>query len=161
MPAANTRMARKTPNRLPSANMAEVETQKGVDPKTGEFLGTGRRKSATARVRIKPGSGQMTVNHRPLDRYFPIETHRIIINEPFTVTENAEKFDVRVNVSGGGISGQADAIRLGISRALLVYEAELRPTLKAEGMLKRNALVRERKKYGQPGARKRFQYSKR
>ena len=141
--------------------MAEAETQKGVDPKTGEFLGTGRRKSATARVRIKPGSGQMTINHRPLESYFPVETHRIIITEPFTATENAEKFDVRVNVTGGGISGQADAIRLGISRALLVHDAQLRPTLKAEGMLTRNSLVRERKKYGQPGARKRFQYSKR
>ncbi len=132
-----------------------------TDPNTGEFLGTGRRKSATARVRIKPGDGKMTINHRAAENYFPIDTHRMIINEPFTVTENIEKFDVRVNVHGGGISGQADAIRLGISRALLVYNADLRPTLKAEGLLTRNSYVRERKKYGQPGARKRFQYSKR
>ena len=132
-----------------------------TDPNTGEFLGTGRRKSATARVRIKPGDGKMTINRRDAENYFPIETHRMIINEPFTVTENNEKFDVRVNVHGGGISGQADAIRLGISRALLVYNADLRPTLKAEGLLTRNSYVRERKKYGQPGARKRFQYSKR
>lgn len=132
-----------------------------TDPNTGEFLGTGRRKSATARVRIKPGEGKMTINRRAAENYFPIETHRMIINEPFTVTENNEKFDVRVNVHGGGISGQADAIRLGISRALLVYNADLRPTLKAEGLLTRNSYVRERKKYGQPGARKRFQYSKR
>ena len=132
-----------------------------TDPNTGEFLGTGRRKSATARVRIKPGDGKMTINRRAAENYFPIETHRMIINEPFTVTENNEKFDVRVNVHGGGISGQADAIRLGISRALLVYNADLRPTLKAEGLLTRNSYVRERKKYGQPGARKRFQYSKR
>ena len=132
-----------------------------TDPNTGEFLGTGRRKSATARVRIKPGDGKMTINRRDAENYFPIETHRMIINEPFTVTENNEKFDMRVNVHGGGISGQADAIRLGISRALLVYNADLRPTLKAEGLLTRNSYVRERKKYGQPGARKRFQYSKR
>jgi small subunit ribosomal protein S9 len=132
-----------------------------TDPNTGEFLGTGRRKSATARVRIKPGDGKMTINRRAAENYFPIDTHRMIINEPFTVTENTEKFDVRVNVQGGGISGQADAIRLGISRALLVYNADLRPTLKAEGLLTRNSYVRERKKYGQPGARKRFQYSKR
>ncbi len=132
-----------------------------TDPNTGEFLGTGRRKSATARVRIKPGDGKMTINRRAAENYFPIDTHRMIINEPFTVTENNEKFDVRVNVHGGGISGQADAIRLGISRALLVYNADLRPTLKAEGLLTRNSYVRERKKSGQPGARKRFQYSKR
>ena len=132
-----------------------------TDPNTGEFLGTGRRKRATARVRIKPGDGKMIINRRPVENYFPVETHRIIINEPFTVTENNEKFDVRINVHGGGISGQADAIRLGISRALLIYDADLRPTLKAEGLLTRNSYVRERKKYGQPGARKRFQYSKR
>ena len=132
-----------------------------TDPNTGEFLGTGRRKSATARVRIKPGDGKMTINHRAAENYFPIDTHRMIINEPFTVTENIEKFDVRVNVHGGGVTGQADAIRLGISRTLLIYNADLRPTLKAEGLLTRNSYVRERKKYGQPGARKRFQYSKR
>ena len=85
----------------------------------------------------------------------------MIINEPFVVSENSEKFDVRVNVQGGGITGQANAISLGISRALLEYDAELRPTLKAEGLLTRDARVRERKKYGQPGARKHFQYSKR
>ena len=132
-----------------------------TDPNTAEFLGTGRRKRATARVRIKPGDGKMTINRRTAENYFPIDTHRMIINEPFAVTENNEKFDVRVNVHGGGISGQADAIRLGISRALLIYNADLRPTPKAEGLLTRNSYVRERKKYGQPGARKRFQYSKR
>ena len=131
------------------------------DAITGEFLGTGRRKCATARVRIKPGSGKIVVNRRAVDQYFPIEEHRMIINEPFVVSENSEKFDVRVNVQGGGITGQADAISLGISRALLEYDAELRPTLKAEGLLTRDARVRERKKYGQPGARKHFQYSKR
>ena len=132
-----------------------------VDEKTGELLGTGRRKSATARVRIKPGSGKITVNHRNVETYFPIDEHRMIINEPFQTTENSEKFDVRVNVQGGGTAGQAEAIRLGIARALLLHDAELRPTLKAEGLLTRDSRVKERKKYGQPGARKRFQYSKR
>ena len=132
-----------------------------VDEKTGELLGTGRRKSATARVRIKPGSGKITVNHRNVETYFPIDEHRMIINEPFQTTENSEKFDVRVNVQGGGTAGQAEAIRLGIARALLLHNAELRPTLKAEGLLTRDSRVRERKKPGQPGARKNFQFSKR
>ena len=132
-----------------------------VDEKTGELLGTGRRKSATARVRIKPGSGKITVNHRNVETYFPIDEHRMIINEPFQTTENSEKFDVRVNVQGGGTAGQAEAIRLGIARALLLHDAELRPTLKAEGLLTRDSRVRERKKPGQPGARKHFQFSKR
>ena len=132
-----------------------------VDEKTGELLGTGRRKSATARVRIKPGSGKITVNHRNVETYFPIDEHRMIINEPFQVTENAEKFDVRVNVQGGGTAGQAEAIRLGISRALLLHDAELRAALKAEGLLTRDSRVRDRKKPGQPGARKNFQFSKR
>ena len=132
-----------------------------VDEKTGELLGTGRRKSATARVRIKPGSGKITVNHRNVETYFPIDEHRMIVNDPFQTTENSEKFDVRVNVQGGGIAGQAEAIRLGIARALLLHDAELRPALKAEGLLTRDSRVRERKKPGQPGARKNFQFSKR
>lgn len=132
-----------------------------VDEKTGELLGTGRRKSATARVRIKPGSGKITVNHRNVETYFPIDEHRMIINEPFQTTENSEKFDVRVNVQGGGTAGQAEAIRLGIARALLLHDADLRPALKAEGLLTRDSRVRERKKPGQPGARKNFQFSKR
>ena len=132
-----------------------------TDPNTGEFLGTGRRKSATARVRIKPGDGKMTINHRAAENYFPIDTHRMIINEPFTVTENIEKFDVRVNVHGGGVTGQADAIRLGISRALLVADVNLRSRLKRAGLLTRDAREKERKKYGLAGARKRFQFSKR
>ncbi len=132
-----------------------------TDAKTGELLGTGRRKSATARVRIKSGSGKITVNRRAAENYFPIDEHRTIINEPFVVTENVEKFDVRVNVAGGGTAGQAEAIRLGISRALLEHDAELRVSLKAEGLLARDSRVRERKKPGQPGARKHFQFSKR
>ena len=132
-----------------------------TDAKTGELLETGRRKSATARVRIKSGSGKITVNRRAAENYFPIDEHRTIINEPFVVTENVEKFDVRVNVAGGGTAGQAEAIRLGISRALLEHDAELRVSLKAEGLLARDSRVRERKKPGQPGARKHFQFSKR
>ena len=132
-----------------------------ADANTGELLGTGRRKSATARVRIKSGSGKITINRRAAENYFPIDEHRTIINEPFVVTENVEKFDVRVNVAGGGTAGQAEAIRLGISRALLEHDAELRVALKAEGLLSRDSRVRERKKPGQPGARKHFQFSKR
>mgnify|MGYP003956648679 CR=1 FL=1 len=131
------------------------------DAITREFLGTGRRKCATARVRIKPGNGKITINRRAIEEYFPIEEHRMIIIEPFVTSENNEKFDVRVNVQGGGIAGQANAISLGISRALLEHDGELRPALKAEGLLTRDSRVRERKKYGQPGARKHFQYSKR
>ena len=131
------------------------------DEKTGEYLGTGRRKSATARVRIKPGNGKITINHRAFESYFPVEEHRMVVNEPFVATENSEKFDVLVNVTGGGQAGQASAVRLGIARALLEVDGELRPTLKAEGLLTRDSRVKERKKYGQPGARKRFQYSKR
>ena len=131
------------------------------DEKTGEFLGTGRRKRATARVRLKPGNGKITVNKRPFEAYFPVEEHRLVVGEPFVATENVEKFDVRVNVHGGGQQGQAGAVRLGIARALLEFDAELRPTLKAEGLLTRDARVRERKKPGQPGARKHFQFSKR
>ncbi len=132
-----------------------------ADAKTGELLGTGRRKCATARVRIKSGSGKIIVNRRTAENYFPIDEHRMIINEPFTVTENVKKFDVRVNVAGGGAAGQAEAIRLGISRALLEHDSELRASLKAEGLLTRDSRVRERKKPGQPGARKHFQFSKR
>jgi small subunit ribosomal protein S9 len=131
------------------------------DAITKEFLGTGRRKCATARVRIKLGNGKITINRRAIEEYFPIEEHRMIINEPFVASENIEKFDVRVSVQGGGIAGQANAISLGISRALLEHDSELRPALKAEGLLTRDSRVRERKKYGQPGARKHFQYSKR
>ena len=132
-----------------------------ADPKVQEFLGTGRRKTAVARVRMAAGSGKITVNNRPFENYFPIENLRTQALQPLTVTETAAKFDVRVNVSGGGPSGQAGAVRHGIARALLVTDANLRPTLKSNGLLTRDPRMRERKKYGQPGARKRFQYSKR
>ena len=126
-----------------------------------EFLGTGRRKTAVARVRLATGSGKITVNRRTFENYFPLETLRAVVMQPFTVAGALEKFDVRVNVAGGGPNGQADAVRHGISRALIKFDAALRPPLKAEGLLTRDPRMRERKKYGQPGARKRFQFSKR
>jgi len=132
-----------------------------AETKTNEFLGTGRRKTAIARVRLATGTGKITVNGRPFDTYFVLETQRSQAAQPLTVTGTAEKFDVRVNVSGGGPNGQADAVRHGIARALLKFDVNLRPSLKAEGLLTRDSRMRERKKYGQPGARKRFQYSKR
>ena len=128
---------------------------------TNEFLGTGRRKTAVARVRIATGSGKITVNRRTFENYFPLETLRAVVIQPLTVAGSLEKFDVRVNVAGGGPNGQADAVRHGISRALIKFDAALRPPLKAEGLLTRDPRMRERKKYGQPGARKRFQFSKR
>src|SRR5271167_1543647 len=129
--------------------------------KTNEFLGTGRRKTAIARVRLASGSGKITVNGRAFENYFPLETLRSTAAQPLTVTGNTEKFDVRVNVTGGGPNGQAGAVRHGIARALIVAGATLRAALKAEGLLTRDSRMKERKKYGQPGARKRFQYSKR
>ena len=125
-----------------------------------EFLGTGRRKTAIARVRLGTGNGKITVNGRPFENYFPLETLRSTAVQPLTVTGTAEKFDVRINVTGGGLNGQAGAVRHGIARALIVADATLRAALKAEGLLTRDSRM-ERKKYGQPGARKRFQYSKR
>jgi small subunit ribosomal protein S9 len=126
-----------------------------------EFLGTGRRKTAIARVRLASGSGKITVNGRAFDNYFVLETQRSQASQPLTVTGTAEKFDARINVSGGGPNGQADAVRHGIARALLKFDAALRPSLKAGGLLTRDPRMKERKKYGQPGARKRFQFSKR
>jgi small subunit ribosomal protein S9 len=126
-----------------------------------EFLGTGRRKTAVARVRLASGNGKITVNGRPFENYFTLETQRTTVAQPLTVTGTVEKFDARINVSGGGPNGQASAVRHGIARALLKFDANLRPSLKAEGLLTRDPRMRERKKYGQPGARKRFQFSKR
>lgn len=132
-----------------------------ADTKTNEFLGTGRRKTSVARVRLATGNGKITVNGRTFDNYFPMETLRATVSQPLTITGTAEKLDVRVNVSGGGPNGQAGAVRHGIARALLKFDAALRPSLKAEGLLTRDPRMKERKKYGQPGARKRFQFSKR
>ena len=129
--------------------------------KTPEFLGTGRRKTAIARVRLATGSGKITVNGRPFDNYFPVETLRATATQPLTVTGTTDKLDVRVNVIGGGPNGQAGAVSHGIARALLEFDVNLRPSLKSEGLLTRDSRAKERKKYGQPGARKRFQFSKR
>jgi small subunit ribosomal protein S9 len=129
--------------------------------KTPEFLGTGRRKTSVARVRIATGSGKITVNGRAFDNYFPLETLRSTVSGPLAITGTTDKLDVRVNVTGGGPSGQAGAVRHGIARALLEFDVNLRPALKAEGFLTRDSRAKERKKYGQPGARKRFQFSKR
>ncbi|MCZ6599921.1 MAG: 30S ribosomal protein S9 [Acidobacteria bacterium] len=126
-----------------------------------EYYGTGKRKSAISRVFLRPGSGQVQVNKRPLDTYFPIELHRMVVRTALVLTETQDQFDVHATVKGGGISGQADAIRHGITRALLRYDADLKAVMKKEGLLTRDSRIKERKKYGQPGARKRFQFSKR
>jgi small subunit ribosomal protein S9 len=129
--------------------------------KTSDFLGTGRRKTAVARVRLSNGSGKITVNGRAFETYFATETLRGVVVQPLNLTQTAARFDVNVNVIGGGPAGQAGAVRHGIARALIAADSTLRPTLKADGLLTRDPRMRERKKYGQPGARKRFQYSKR
>jgi small subunit ribosomal protein S9 len=126
-----------------------------------QYYGTGRRKTSIARVYLRPGSGKIVVNKRDFDDYFPNRVLKMIIRQPLLVTETDDKFDILINVEGGGPSGQAGAIRHGISRALLEYNAELRPRLKSVGFLTRDAREVERKKYGQPKARKRFQFSKR
>ncbi len=126
-----------------------------------QYYGTGRRKTSTARVFLRPGSGAITVNQRAFDNYFPTDVLRTEIRQPLVLTETAEKFDILATVGGGGIAGQAGAIRLGIARALCEYSLELRPALKKEGLLTRDARAKERKKYGLAGARKRFQFSKR
>ncbi|MBR5704782.1 MAG: 30S ribosomal protein S9 [Deltaproteobacteria bacterium] len=123
--------------------------------------GTGRRKTAVARTRLYPGAGQIEVNGRPMEQYFPRKTLQMIVRQPLVLTKLAEKFDIKVNVCGGGISGQAEAVRLGIARALLQSDAELRGVLKRAGLLTRDARKKERKKYGLAAARARFQYSKR
>ena len=122
---------------------------------------TGRRKTSVARVRMVPGTGAITVNRRTLDEYFPNNVLKMIIKQPLLSTETAERFDIHVAVTGGGPSGQAGAIRHGISRALTEYNAELRKRLKKDGFLSRDPRMKERKKYGQRGARARFQFSKR
>ncbi|HEX9405906.1 MAG TPA: 30S ribosomal protein S9 [Thermoanaerobaculia bacterium] len=126
-----------------------------------EYYGTGRRKTSTARVHLRQGTGQITVNNRPLEEYFGNDVLKMIIKQPLSLTETAEKFDIIVVVDGGGPSGQAGAIRHGISRALQVYNTELRKRLKKAGLLTRDPRMKERKKYGQRGARARFQFSKR
>jgi small subunit ribosomal protein S9 len=127
----------------------------------GKAYGTGRRKNAVARVFLAPGSGNIMVNGRPVAEYFPRQTSQMIVRQPLELVEKATELDVTANVAGGGESGQAGAVRHGISRALLVVDVALRGKLKEQGFLTRDARKKERKKPGQPGARKRFQYSKR
>ena len=126
-----------------------------------QYYATGRRKTATARVFLRPGTGAISVNRRAFDAFFPSEALRTQIRQPLVLTESADKFDILATVAGGGVSGQAGAVRLGIARALVEYNIELRKALKNEGLLTRDARAKERKKYGMAGARKRFQFSKR
>jgi small subunit ribosomal protein S9 len=128
---------------------------------TSQFYGTGRRKTATARVFLRPGSGTITVNEKPIEACFPNETQRLTIRQALVVTETGERFDVMATTLGGGVNGQAGALRLGIARALLEFNEELRSPLRKAGLLTRDPRAKERKKYGMAGARKRFQFSKR
>jgi small subunit ribosomal protein S9 len=126
-----------------------------------QYYGTGRRKTATARVYLRPGTGEIRVNRKTFDEYFPNQALRMVIRQPLTLTDTASKFDIIVNVAGGGPAGQAGALRHGITRALMEFNADLRPALKDAGLVTRDPRAKERKKYGQKGARKRFQFSKR
>lgn len=128
---------------------------------TEQFHAIGRRKAASARVFLRPGTGKIIVNKRDADAYFARASLMMVLRQPLELTETTTKFDIHCNVRGGGKAGQAGAVRLGISRALLLTDPDLRPTLKAGGFLRRDARVKERKKYGQRGARARFQFSKR
>ena len=129
--------------------------------KSSRFYGTGRRKSSIARVYLVPGTGKVTINKKDMEEYFGLDTLKVIVNQPFAATATTGKFDVLVNVRGGGFTGQAGAIRHGISRALLKVNEEYKNVLRSEGLLTRDARVKERKKYGRKRARKRFQFSKR
>jgi small subunit ribosomal protein S9 len=126
-----------------------------------QYLGTGRRKCSVARVFLRPGKGEIQVNHRPFENYFPTESARAVVRQPLAATETVDKFDILILADGGGWAGQAGAARLGVSRALVEFNSELRPKLKKLGYLTRDPRAHERKKYGQKGARKRFQFSKR
>ena len=126
-----------------------------------QYYGTGRRKSSVARVFLRPGSGKFMVNAREFDKYFLTEAQRVEIKQPLVVSETSSTFDITATVDGGGVNGQAGALKMGIARALLEFNIELRKKLKVEGFLSRDARIKERKKYGQKGARKRFQFSKR
>jgi small subunit ribosomal protein S9 len=126
-----------------------------------QYYGTGRRKTSTARVYLRPGTGEIKINRKTFDVYFPNQALRMVIRQPLTLTDTANKFDIVVNVAGGGPAGQAGAVRHGITRALMEFNADLRPALKDAGLVTRDPRQKERKKYGQKGARKRFQFSKR
>ena len=150
MRVTSTRTPRSNPPSSRSHNLAATQ-----------YYATGRRKESTARVFLRPGTGAIKVNQREFAEFFSRETLRILVKSPLLLTETAEQFDVLATVAGGGVSGQAGAIRLGIARALCEFNLELRPRLKKDGMLTRDARAKERKKYGMAGARKRFQFSKR
>ena len=126
-----------------------------------QYYGTGRRKTATARVFLSPGSGEVSINGRTMEGFFPSRVLHMLVRQPLLVTETADKFDIKVTVKGGGLTGQAGAIRHGITRALCEFNGELRERLKAAGLLTRDPRMKERKKYGQKGARARYQFSKR
>ena len=126
-----------------------------------QYYGTGRRKTSTARVYLRPGTGEIRINRKTFEEYFPNQALRMVIRQPLTLTDTAGKFDFVVNVAGGGPAGQAGALRHGITRALMVFNSDLRPALKDAGLVTRDPRQKERKKYGQKGARKRFQFSKR
>jgi len=126
-----------------------------------QYYGTGKRKTSSARVFLRPGKGKILINKREIENYFPNQTHQVLIKKPLQLTECIDKFDIYITVCGGGLSGQAGAIRHGIARALVEYNRELREKLKKSGLLTRDARIKERKKYGQRGARARYQFSKR
>jgi small subunit ribosomal protein S9 len=126
-----------------------------------EYYGTGRRKTSAARVFLRPGTGAITINHREFENFFPTDALRVQVKRPLLVTETGEKFDILATVAGGGVNGQAGAVRLGIARALVEFNGELRKLLKKDGLLTSDSRIKERKKYGLAGARKRFQFSKR
>ena len=126
-----------------------------------KYLALGRRKESTARVRMEPGNGQITINGRPFEKYFLRETDRIIVKQPLAITESAAKFNIAARLTGGGLTGQAGALRLGISRALLIADANFKDIFRKNGYLTRDPRMKERKKYGLKGARKRFQWTKR
>ncbi|TAK10776.1 MAG: 30S ribosomal protein S9 [Acidobacteria bacterium] len=128
---------------------------------TTQYYGTGRRKTSTARVFLRPGKGKIVINDKPIEKCFPTDTLRLVIRQPLVVTETTEQFDVMATTLGGGVSGQAGALRLGIARALMEYNADLRSPLRKAGLVTRDPRAKERKKYGMAGARKRFQFSKR
>lgn len=138
-----------------------ASAQAAADMVTTQYYGTGRRKSAVARVFLRPGEGAIRVNAREIGNYFPNPLHQMTVRQPMVLTETLGKFDIHASVAGGGPAGQAGAVRLGVARALLAFNGELRGRLRAEGLLTRDPRAKERKKYGQPGARKRFQFSKR
>ena len=158
MRATGIRTRRRNPPRWPLNNSKDGSL---VAATTVQYLGTGRRKTSVARVFLRPGKGEIKVNNRAFENYFPTESSRAVVRQPLAATETTDRFDVLILADGGGVAGQAGAARLGIARALVEFNAELRSRLKKLGFLTRDPRKHERKKYGQKGARKRFQFSKR